>query len=346
MAWTLRRSPGALAAAALAALAVLVPSYAWFGWPAVHALTARRDGLSADSFYHALLLPALRPHLALIATVLVIAVAALTLRRLPEGVPGRPAVRAALALSVAWLFLWPYQFPWYDTMIICVLVLYPASRLDWLVLARVAAATTPNIPGNPGAPLGPFLGRPHYLSVAVFTPLLLFGAAAGLVWLCLSGNWKLRGPGEPPYELTPQSAGVGRRIGPAPMACNTIAVTTGLVGSWPWLIRSSGQIDWMGTLIAPASRADAGGVTTWSSVVHSDIQRGRCGTGVASSPASRLLPGTSCWHATGHAPGTNPAAPAAIRAPWYGEPRVITRRALAGPSSWRAHSSATTPPAE
>jgi hypothetical protein len=46
------------------------------------------------------------------------------------------------------------------------------------------------------------------------------------------------------------------------MACNTIAVTAGFVGSWEWLIRSPGQTDWMGTLIAPVSRADPGGVTT------------------------------------------------------------------------------------
>jgi len=205
-AWVLRRSPAALAAAAIAALGVLVPGYAWFGLPAVRALAARRDGLSADSFYHALLVPSLRPHLALIATAGVVAVAALTLRRLPDAIPGRPAVRAALALSVAWLFIWPYQFPWYDTMIICLLVLYPASRLDWLVLARVAAATIPNIPGNPGAPLGPFVGLVHYLSVAIFSPLVLLGAAAGLVVLGLTGNWKLREPGEPPGTAVPGDA--------------------------------------------------------------------------------------------------------------------------------------------
>jgi hypothetical protein len=208
-AWVLRRSPAALATAAIAALAVLVPSYAWFGLPAVHALAARRDGLSADSFYHAFLIPSLRPHLALIAASGVVAVAVLTLRRLPDGIPGRPAVRAALALSVAWLFFWPYQFPWYDTMIICLLVLYPASRLDWLVLARVAAAMIPNIPGNPGAPLGPFVGFVHYLSVAVVTPLLLLGAAAGLVTLCLTGNWKLREPGPPPGTVPGIPAAAG-----------------------------------------------------------------------------------------------------------------------------------------
>jgi hypothetical protein len=157
-------------------------------------------------------------------------------------------------------------------------------------LVRVAAATISTIPGNPGVPLGPFVGFVHYLSAAIVTPLPLLAAAAGLVALCLTGNWKLSQPGEPPgtvsgaprgprrsgeprgsrgrhadaagYGLTPQSAAVGRRIGPAPMACNTIVVTTGLVGNWSWLIRSLGQTDWMGTLIAPASRADPGGVTT------------------------------------------------------------------------------------
>jgi len=195
VAWVLRRWPAALATAAIAALAVLVPSYAWFGMPAVHALTARRDGLSADSFYH--VLPSLR-HLALIAAALVVAAAVLTLRRLPDGIPARPAIRAALALSAAWLFFWPYQFPWYDVMIICLLVLYPASRLDWLVLARLAAGTFPNLPGNPWAPLGPFVSLIHSLSTAIFTPVVLLGVAVGLVVLCLTGKWNMREPGEPP----------------------------------------------------------------------------------------------------------------------------------------------------
>ena len=75
----------------------------------------------------------------------------LALRRHARGRPARPAIRPVLALSAAWLFLWPYQFPWYDAMIICLLVLYPASRLDWLVLARLAAGTIPNTPGHPMA---------------------------------------------------------------------------------------------------------------------------------------------------------------------------------------------------
>ena len=196
-AWVLRRSIASLAAAAAAALAVLGPSYAWFGLPAVHAITNRRNGSSADSMYRAFLIPVLRDHLAVAAIVIVAAVAVLVLRRMPQAIPDRPAIQAALALSLAWLFFWPYQYPWYDTMLVCLLVLYPASRLDWLVLGRLAATTIPNIPGNPGAPLGRVLGEIHHLSVAVLRPLVMLAAAAGLIALCLTGRWNLRGPGEP-----------------------------------------------------------------------------------------------------------------------------------------------------
>src|SRR5215471_208476 len=155
LAWALRRSPLALAQAAVAALAVLLPGYLWFGPPAVRALTDRRNLASGDNFYRFFVLhPDWRKHLAAIAVVLVAGTAILVLRRLPEGAPTRPAIRPTIALSAAWLFIWPYQLPWYEAMIICLLVLYPASRLDWLVLAIVAAGTLPNIPGNPLAPSG------------------------------------------------------------------------------------------------------------------------------------------------------------------------------------------------
>jgi len=39
-------------------------------------------------------------------------------------------------------------------MAVCLLVLYPASRLDWLVVARLTAATISNMPGNPWPPAG------------------------------------------------------------------------------------------------------------------------------------------------------------------------------------------------
>lgn len=197
LAWILRRSLAALATAAAGGLAVLLPSYAWFGMPAVHALSARRNGASADSFYRQLLGSYLRPHLAEIAVVLVIAMAVLAYKRMPLGDPARPVIRVALVLSVAWLFFWPYQLPWYDSMIIVLLMFYPATRLDWLVIARVTAGSLPNTPGNPFSPPGHVFGLLHHWSIVVVAPVVLLAAAIGLVVLCLSGQWTPRVPGDP-----------------------------------------------------------------------------------------------------------------------------------------------------
>jgi hypothetical protein len=198
-AWVLRRRPAALAAAAAAGIAVLVPSYAWFGLPAVKALAARRNGISADTLYRVFSVdPHWRSHLGLVAGVLVVATVLLALRRLPEGAPTRPAIRPALILSAAWLFFWPYQFPWYDVMIICLLVLYPASRLDWLVLTRLAAGTIANIPGNPPGTMlrtsAHFVIVIHNVVVYALAPLVLFAAAAGLIAGLLTGRWKMAEP--------------------------------------------------------------------------------------------------------------------------------------------------------
>jgi hypothetical protein len=195
-AWALRRFPAALAAAGAAALAVLVPSYAWFGTPAVKALLGRRDSASADNFYR-LILPT-HHFVGVIAAILVVAVAILALRRLPPGDPSRPTIRPTVALAAAWLFLWPYQLPWYDAMIICVLVLYPASRLDWLVLARLTAGTIANMPGNPLLPHGHVLNLLDHYAIHVVAPLVILGAAVGLVALCWSGRWNPPDPDRPP----------------------------------------------------------------------------------------------------------------------------------------------------
>jgi hypothetical protein len=193
-AWALRRSPASVAAAAGAALAAAAPGYAWFGMPAVRALASRRNQASAGSFYSLFTTSAARSHLALIAAVLAAAVALLALRRMPAGVPDRPALRPALAVSVAWLLLWPYQYPWYAAMVICLLVFYPPSRLDWLVLAPIAIGSIGDPLGIPAAPLGHAVGLIHDLSIRVLSPLVLLAAAAGLVALCLTGRWKLREP--------------------------------------------------------------------------------------------------------------------------------------------------------
>jgi alpha-1,6-mannosyltransferase len=194
-AWILRRSIAALAAGAAAALVVLAPGYAWFGVPAVHSLVARRNGLSADSMYRFLLLLPVKPVVGPAAAILVIAVAVLLFRRLPAAIPDRPAIWMALLLSMAWLFFWPYEFPWYDSMIICLLVLYPASRLDWLVLGRLAAATLANIPGNPNAQLNWLIGAVRHGIVQGVVPVVLLAAAVCLLLLARRGQWKLLDPG-------------------------------------------------------------------------------------------------------------------------------------------------------
>jgi hypothetical protein len=201
-AWALRRSLPALALAGAAALAVLGPSYAYFGTPAVRALLGRRNQSSADNFYRLFLPHGWQQALGIIATILVVAVAILALRKLPPGAAARPAIRPAVALCAAWLFLWPYQLPWYDSMIICVLVLYPASRLDWLVLARLTAGTISNMPGSPYLHHSHLLRITDHFAVRIMAPLVILAAAVILVGLCLTGKWKLRdspgpGPGAP-----------------------------------------------------------------------------------------------------------------------------------------------------
>jgi hypothetical protein len=209
-AWALRRSLPALALAGAAALAVLVPSYAYFGTPAVRALLSRRNQSSADNFYRALLPHSWHHDFGMIATILVIAVAILALRRLPPGAVTRPAIRPTVALCAAWLFLWPYQLPWYDAMLICVLVLYPASRLDWLVLGRLAAGTISNMPGNPYLQHSLLLRHIDHFAVRVLTPVVMLVAAAAFVALCLSGRWKVRdAPGPEPSAL--ENAGLPAR---------------------------------------------------------------------------------------------------------------------------------------
>ena len=120
--------------------------------------------------------------LGMMATVLVVAVAILALRRLPPGPAARPAIRPAVAVCAAWLFLWPYQLPWYDAMIICVLVLYPASRLDWLVRPVTLVALS-NMPGNP------YLQHSHLLLLTDHFAVRVLAPAA--CWPRRSPWWRL-----------------------------------------------------------------------------------------------------------------------------------------------------------
>jgi hypothetical protein len=200
LAWALRRSVPALLAAAAAAMAILGPTYAWLGRPAFMALFARRDKTSQDSFYRLAHLTDW-PYLAVLAALLFLGLAALLLSRMPPGDALRPAIRPALALSLAWLVVWPYQLPWYDAMIISVLVYFPASRLDWLVLARLTGATIANMPGNPSGVPGRTLKPFDVVLVHGLGPAVLLAVGLAVVVLAVSGRWGVQ-PADPTRGLS------------------------------------------------------------------------------------------------------------------------------------------------
>ena len=210
-AWALRRSLPALALAGAAALAVLVPSYAYFGTPAIRALLSRRNQSSADNFYRALLPHGWHHNFGMIATILVVGVAILALRRLPPGAVTRPAIRPTVALCAAWLFLWPYQLPWYDA--------HAHLRADPLprVAAGLAGAGPPgrwNDLQHAGEPL-----PPAQSAALAHRPLRGPGADPDRHAGCggrsrgavpAGGHWKLRDAPEP-EPATPENAGVPAR---------------------------------------------------------------------------------------------------------------------------------------
>ncbi len=188
LAWALRRSLVSCAAAAVGMLAVLLPSYAWFGPPAILSVEGRGDRTTADNFYqlfshakHGFLMQ----HVGLVAAVLVAGLAIVTLTRLPGRTAAQPAIFAALALSTAWLFVWQYQLPSYEAMVICLLILVPACWLDWLVMARLTAATIALMPGNPTPLRSHLLARIELDAITLAVPIVLLMVVTALITGCL-----------------------------------------------------------------------------------------------------------------------------------------------------------------
>ncbi len=212
VAWACRRSPLGLTGAAAGFLVALVPGYLIAGWPAVSALEARTQGVTWDNFYQFGYRPlgysasasSAPPGLMIVAVIVVASLAVLTLRRLPApgGFADLPAVRPALALSLAWLFAWPFQRPWYDVMVICLLAVYPGSRLDGIVLARLFAGTTVYILAVDQTLAPHWLNTVFQENVIYLAPAVRLAAVVALVWLCLSASWRWQQqpallPGEP-----------------------------------------------------------------------------------------------------------------------------------------------------
>lgn len=219
LAWALRSSRAACLISAGAMLAVLLPSYAWFGSPAIKAMLGRGNRTTADNFYqlfgraqHGFLMK----HIALIAAVIVIGAAIVALTRLPGRDTTQPAIYAALALSIGWLFSWQYQLPSYEAMIICLLIVVPACWLDWLVIARLVAGTVALMPGNPTPLPSHLLSRISNDILTLATPIVLITALGAMICFCLAGSRRSWPPSagisDPagtaaPSGLTPQSQG-------------------------------------------------------------------------------------------------------------------------------------------
>jgi hypothetical protein len=194
LALTLWRAPRQLLAAAAGALVVLVPSYAWAGVPAIKAVTARAqtgEGWGYWGFvFHHLGIPL---HYAVpAAVVLFFPMAWLALTRMPPGLDDRPTVRAALALGLAWLLVWPHQYSWYSLTVFCVLIFYSASRIDWLALTWLGIMTYTNMPGTgigQTKRLGHAIIRLQSENLDKIAPVFMLGALVAMVIWCLNRQW-------------------------------------------------------------------------------------------------------------------------------------------------------------
>jgi hypothetical protein len=213
LAWALRRSPMACLASACAMFIVLLPSYAWFGMPAIKAVVGRGNRTTADNFYqlfastpHSFLIN----HIAVIAGVIVVGAATVALGNLPGRATAQPAIFAALAFSAAWLFTWQYQLPSYDAMIVCLLIVVPACWLDWLVIARLVAGTVALMPGNPTPLPSHLLSRISNDDLTLAAPIVLITALVAMLTLCVAGGWRSRRPsaGAPTAPSGPSASGV------------------------------------------------------------------------------------------------------------------------------------------
>jgi hypothetical protein len=220
--WAFRRNIRELLVSVGGALLALVPSYAASGMAAIKAPVTRAADVTGYGFY-GFYGPFLHhlgfslKYAAIAAACLLIPVAWLTITRLPAGLSvgerEGQAVRAALALGLTWLLLWPDQFAWYSVMIICVLIFYPATRLDWLAIAWLTALTIADMPGrglHPNRGLGTL---PHELQkqfLQHLAPLVMLVVAIALVVFCLNRRWRApEASGGMPLAAPPQSSSLG-----------------------------------------------------------------------------------------------------------------------------------------
>ena len=210
LAWPLRRSARALAAAACGAGLVLVPGYLIAGHAAVADLVRRSSNLvTFDSFWRLFYPPfgfgSMPAGLEVIAVVACLAMAGLLAWRLPPGPELFPAVRPALALALAWLLVWPLQRPWYDAIAFCLLAVFPASRLDGLMLIRAVPAAMAVATGIVVRPPPQWMSDIETYIGYSMSPCIRLCTVIAAVTLCVTAGWAWRPPaggGRPPEANT------------------------------------------------------------------------------------------------------------------------------------------------
>ena len=199
LAWAARRSPRSIVGLAFGGGVVLVPCYLIAGRAAISAVTGIASGAPRGFTVLYAVSRVLHWHdvtmVEAAGFVGFAMLAAILVRRMPPGPRDFPAVRAALAVTLAWLIVSPQVQPWYYAMVFPLLAVTAASRLDWVVLATAAITGVAELP-----PL--FVGlHPEWLPAVtrtgldVLTPIALAGTGAALVWLCLTKDWRSAQPG-------------------------------------------------------------------------------------------------------------------------------------------------------
>jgi len=124
------------------------------------------------------------------ALVLAILLLIMLLRHLRPG-DGRLLAAGAFAFVFAWLLAWPYVLPWYDGLGWALLAILPASRLDWLMLARTTALAVGYLPAR-GIPLPAGLGWLETVVRTAITPAaLLVVLVLAIAWLWPGDRIKL-----------------------------------------------------------------------------------------------------------------------------------------------------------
>jgi hypothetical protein len=199
LAWAARRPPRALAALALGTAAILVPSYLLAGRAAISATMTMGTSTPVGIWSDVARVLGWRQAaggvdaLGLIGCAVL---AAILLWRMPPGPGTVPAVRVALAVTLAFLVVSPQQRPWYDVMIFPLLAVVPASRLDWVIVVRGVAGAVGGLPRLFYSAVHPgWLSAAIRISSAGIPPLVLVSSGVALLWLCWTGNWKLIEPG-------------------------------------------------------------------------------------------------------------------------------------------------------